>query len=91
MADNDQKENVAEEKVVVKPAPAARSKPSKAPVVPKEEFVDFETWYAAREGAIPGHHRKEILKADFKGRKVPNMATMAQFDDALREYGIKLA
>lgn len=58
---------------------------------PTEEHVDFETWYAAREAAIPAHHHREILKADFAGRKVPAQATMTQFDAALEKYGVKLA
>jgi hypothetical protein len=55
-----------------------------------EELVDFETWYSIREPKIPGHHHREIIKADFKGRKVPALATMAQFDEALKKYGVKL-
>jgi len=55
-----------------------------------EELVDFEHWYGQRQNHIPNHHHKEIIKADFKGRKVPEMATMAQFDEALKKYGIKL-
>jgi hypothetical protein len=62
-----------------------------APEAPSEELMDFESWYAERSGAIPAHHRKEIIKADFAGRKVPDMATMAQFDDALKKYGVELA
>ena len=61
-----------------------------ASVVPSQELVEFETWYSQREAQIPSHHHKEILKADFRGRKVPALATMAQFDDALRKYGVKL-
>lgn len=61
-----------------------------APEAIEEELVDFEAWYAARQKAIPTHHHKEILRADFKGRKVPEMATMAIFDDALKKYGVKL-
>lgn len=56
-----------------------------------EELIDFEAWYALREAAIPAHHHREIIKADFSARKVPAMATLAQFDDALRKYGIELA
>lgn len=61
-----------------------------APEAIEEELVDFEAWYAARQKAIPAHHHKEIIRADFKGRKVPEMATMAIFDDALKKYGVKL-
>lgn len=55
------------------------------------EMVDFEEWHAKRAAQIPAHHHKEILKADFKGRKVPELATMAEFDEALKKYGVKLA
>jgi hypothetical protein len=54
------------------------------------ELVDFEEWYALRSTNIPSQHHKEILKADFKGRKVPVMATLADFDGALKEYGVEL-
>ena len=56
-----------------------------------EELVDFEHWYSIREAAIPAQHHREILKADFKGQKVPTLATMAQLDNALKKYGVKLA
>lgn len=66
------------------------------PAAPVEEIVeepkvDFDGWYGARASKIPGHHHKEILKADFKGRKMPVMATMAEFDAALKKYGVSLA
>ena len=56
-----------------------------------EELIDFEHWYSMREEAIPAQHHREILKADFKGQKVPALATMDQFDNALRKYGVELA
>ncbi|MEM4726481.1 MAG: hypothetical protein QXG63_06030 [Nitrososphaerales archaeon] len=58
--------------------------------IPEEPKVEFDAWYALRKSKIPSHHHKEIIKADFAGRKVPNMATMAEFDAALEQYGIKL-
>jgi len=62
-----------------------------APSAITEELkVDFDTWYVLREPQIPAHHRKEIIKADFKGRGISVIATMAEFDEALRKYGIKL-
>lgn len=57
---------------------------------PEEHKVDFDAWYALRRDKIPAHHHKEIIKADFAGRKVPNFATIAEFDMALEKYGIKL-
>lgn len=55
-----------------------------------EQLMEFEEWYSLREGLIPAHHHREIIKADFKARKVPNMATLKEFDEALRRYGISL-
>ena len=67
------------------------AKDNKEPVVVEENKVDFDVWYGVRSKHIPSIHYKEILKADFKGRKVPTKATMAVFDEALKKYGIKLA
>lgn len=55
-----------------------------------DEKVHFEQWYAIRSEQIPPQHYKEIILADFKGRKVAIESTMAEFDDALRKYGIEL-
>lgn len=52
--------------------------------------VSFEVWYSIRHKSIPTHHRKEVIKADFNGQKMPATATLAEFDTALRRYGIKL-
>jgi hypothetical protein len=54
------------------------------------EKVDFDTWYALRKDSIPGHHHKEILKADFKGRGINGDRSMETFDKALAAYGIVL-
>ena len=57
----------------------------------EEIKMDFDTWYMARKEQIPVQHYKEILLADFKGRKVQLMAsTMAEFDLALKKYGVRL-
>lgn len=53
--------------------------------------VEFDGWWALRNHQIPALHKKEIIKADFKGRKVPMVATIAEFDEALKKYGVKLA
>lgn len=55
--------------------------------VPK---VDFSTWYTLREKQIPKVHRKEIIWADFKARKLKDNETMETFDKALEKYGVKL-
>ena len=52
--------------------------------------MKFETWHAYREKAIPQHHYREILKADFKAQGIKDMATIAEFDKALKRYGVVL-
>lgn len=59
-------------------------------VVEEQPKLDFDAWFSMRTAQIPPQHHKEIIKADFKGRKVPMMATVAEFDEALTKYGIKL-
>lgn len=59
-----------------------------APILTEQPKIEFDTWYAMRSHLIPPHHLKEIIKADFKGRGVPSMATIAEFDEALRKYGV---
>lgn len=67
----------------------AEAAPVETPETPAPK-VQFDGWHALRSPAIPAIHKKEILKADFKGRKVPMEATMAEFDEALKKYGITL-
>jgi hypothetical protein len=62
-----------------------------APVKAEQPKLDFDGWHAMRKHLIPAVHKKEILKADFKARKVPALATVAEFDEALKKYGVKLA
>lgn len=57
----------------------------------EEPKVHFDGWWSLRKDAIPAIHKKEIVKADFAARKVPMVATMAEFDNALKKYGVKLA
>jgi hypothetical protein len=52
--------------------------------------MEFETWFAMREKAIPQQHRREILKADFKAQGVKTLSTMSEFDKALKKYGVVL-
>ena len=56
----------------------------------EEAKVEFEEWYALREAQIPAFHKKEIIMADFKGRKVSMKETVQVFDEALKQYGVKL-
>lgn len=58
--------------------------------VVQDKLIHFESWFHIRKDMIPKQHLKEILIADFKARGIGNEATMAQFDNALRLYGIKL-
>lgn len=55
------------------------------------ELVDFDGWWATRRSKIPEHHRKEIIRADFKGRGLSDSETMEDFDAALKLYGLKLS
>lgn len=57
----------------------------------EEPKLEFDGWWAMRSSVIPAIHKKEIVKADFKGRKVPMVATIKEFDAALEKYGVKLA
>ena len=61
------------------------AEPVEMPEVPE---VDFETWWVLRSGRIPAHHHKEIVKADFKGRGLGHKASMAEYDAALKAYGL---
>ncbi len=92
------KKNMAAEAAAEVAAPAA---PEAAPqeVAPVEEQprkraeapkVHFDGWWAARASQIPAVHKKEIIRADMKGRKIPMVATMAEFDEALKKYGVVL-
>jgi hypothetical protein len=62
----------------------------KADVVPAPDLIDFDTWHAIRQAAIPQQHKKEILKADFKARGLGQIETMQKFDEALRLYGVMI-
>lgn len=76
------------EDVVEETAEAVEAAPKVKAEQPK---LDFDGWHAMRKHLIPAVHKKEILKADFKARKVPALATVAEFDEALKKYGVKLA
>jgi len=61
-----------------------------APKKKEDKEVGFDQWHASRVSAIPAVHRKEILRADFKGRGLDGKATIAKWDEALEKYGVKL-
>lgn len=70
-----------------KRAKAQESQPKKKK---EEEQVSFDAWWMQRSKKIPAAHRKEIIKADFRGRKLGKTALMSEFDKALEQYGVKL-
>lgn len=59
-------------------------------ITPSPDAIDFDGWWALRSTKIPSQHHKEVIKADFRGRGLTTMETMEDFDEALKEYGIKL-
>lgn len=56
----------------------------------EDEEISFDTWWMRRSKMIPQAHRKEIIKADFKGRGMKDKAKTSDFDKALEKYGLKL-
>ena len=60
-------------------------------VAPQEDNrVEFDSWWASRATRIPAHHHKEVIRADFRGRKLSHMETMETYDAALKAYGVEL-
>lgn len=59
-------------------------------VVEQAPTVEFNVWFAMREKRIPGQHLREIIWADFKGQGLSNRETVADYDMALANYGVKL-
>ena len=83
-----QKELMAEIKKMeaAKRAEAMKKHPEKK----KDESVSFDQWWMMRSKEIPRAHRKEIIKADFKGRGLKDKALKSDWDKALESYGVKL-
>jgi hypothetical protein len=81
---------MAKKNKMQKPAEAIKAAPVEQSQEEQAPKVAFDSWYAARASAIPAVHKKEIIKADFKGRKVPMISTMEEFDLALKKYGVEL-
>lgn len=71
-----------------------KSEPVEKPVMPPQrptvDLMDFDSWWALRASKIPAHHRKEVIRADFRGRGISMKESVVDFDKALEEYGIKL-
>jgi hypothetical protein len=56
----------------------------------EDKTVSFDSWWMKRCKQIPSMHRKEIIKADFKGRKLSEKELESDYDKALKAYGINL-
>ena len=78
------------QKAVVEETPVLDAPPVEETVAPTVPKLGFDVWFAMREKKIPGHHLREIIRADFKGRGLSAKETLATFDEALRKYGVKL-
>jgi hypothetical protein len=55
-----------------------------------DKVVTFDQWYHLRKESIPACHLKEILLVDFASRGLKTSATVAEFDKALKLYGVEL-
>lgn len=56
----------------------------------KDETISFDQWWMKRSKKIPQVHRKEVIRADFKGRKLSDKARMEEWDKALKAYGLDI-
>jgi hypothetical protein len=56
----------------------------------EDKTVSFDSWWMKRSKQIPAMHRKEIVKADFKGRKLSDRELESDYDKALKAYGVEL-
>ena len=83
-----QKELMAEIKKMEaeKRAKAMKENPSQK----KDDRVGFDQWWMQVAKHVPRAHRKEIIKADFKGRGLGDKALKSDYDKALESYGVKL-
>lgn len=57
---------------------------------PVDEMISFDSWFHLRSVQIHAMHKKEIILADFKARDIKEIASMQDFDKALKLYGIEL-
>lgn len=53
------------------------------------ELVEFDVWWVMRSERIPPHHMKEVIKADMNARGLTDKESLEDFDEALKDYGIK--
>jgi len=54
-----------------------------------DEKVNFDVWWSLRCKLIPRIHAKEVIIANFKVWGLGKFEKMADFDAALKKYGIK--
>ncbi len=57
---------------------------------PAVETYEFDVWWVLRQDKIPGHHMKEVIRADMMARGLSDKESLEDFDVALKQYGIKL-
>ena len=54
-----------------------------------EKRVNFDEWWSLRRTVIPPIHKKEVILANFKVWGLGKFELMADFDAALKKYGIE--
>lgn len=57
----------------------------------KEAAIFFDSWWTLRSAKIGKAHLKEIVRADMTARGLKEEETVKRFDEALEQYGVKLA
>lgn len=68
----------------------AKKREETTPAPQAETVVSFDSWFHQRKTMIPKAHVKEVILADFMARGLGLSATMATYDKALEQYGVKL-
>lgn len=58
--------------------------------IKEENLMDFDAWWSTVKNSIPPAHKKEIIWADFKARKLSNRETKESYDAALKKYGLSI-
>lgn len=56
----------------------------------KPQDMPFDVWWAMVQKKMPPQHRKEVILADFKARGLGMKQTLAEYNEALALYGVKL-
>ena len=74
-------------KEVKQATPAAKvQSPAVKAQLPK---MAFDAWWAMTQKKLPQHHHKEVVMADFMARGLSTQESMATFNKALEQYGVK--